>query len=255
VIRVRKYAYRTEQTYLEWLARFEKFVHGRDLAQCGVEEVRAFLDDLAVQGKVTASTQRQALNALVFFYREVLDRDLGDFSDYRRASARTSLRTSMTRAECERFLAEVEGSMRLVVGVLYGSGMRLMECLRLRVKDLDVERRTITVRQGKGGKDRITMLPERFMPLLETHLKAIRSTWEQDRRAGLAGVWMPEALARKYPKAGVAWEWFWVWPSREISTDPRGWCGGIMPWTAVCSAPSSKPHCWPISRRRLVVTR
>jgi len=158
VLRVRKYTYRTEQTYLEWLTRYEKSLQGRDLIQCGAEEVRAFLDDLAVRGRVSASTQRQALNALVFLYREVLDRDLGDFSDYRRARARTNMRTSMTRSECDRFLAEVEPSMKLLVGVLYGSGVRLMEGLRLRVKDLDLERRTLTVRRGKGGKDRVTVV-------------------------------------------------------------------------------------------------
>jgi site-specific recombinase XerD len=133
VLRVRKYAYSTEQSYLDWLSRFAQCVQPRDLLECGEPEVRAFLDNLAVQGRVSAATQRQALNALVFLYREVLDRDLGDFSDYRRARARTNMRTSMTRSECDRFLAEVEPSMKLLVGVLYGSGVRLMEGLRLRV--------------------------------------------------------------------------------------------------------------------------
>lgn len=150
VLRVRKYKYRTEQTYLEWLTRYERSLRGRNPVQCGAEEVRAFLDDLAVQGRVSASTQRQALNALVFLYREVLDRDLGDFSEYRQAVGRTQIRTSMTGGELDRFMAEVDPAMKLLVGVLYGSGLRLMECLRLRVKDLDLERRTLTVRQGKG---------------------------------------------------------------------------------------------------------
>jgi integron integrase len=221
VIRVRKYSYRTEQSYVEWLARFARFVQGADLARFGATEVRAFLDDLAVRGKVSASTQRQALNALVFYYREVLERDLGDFSDYRRATGRTHLRTSMTHAECEKFLAAVEPSMKLLIGVLYGSGLRLMECLRLRVHDLDLERRTLMVRAGKGDKDRVTVLAECLIEPLRHHLSFLRALWEEDRRQGLAGVWLPEALSRKYPKAGEEWTWFWLWPSRETSEDPR----------------------------------
>lgn len=222
LIRVRKYTYSTEQSYMDWLSRFAQFIRPRDLLACGETEIRTFLDHLAVEGKVSASTQRQALNALVFLYREVLERDLGDFSDYRRAKAATHMRTSMTRPECDRFMAAVEPSMKLLVAVLYGSGLRLMECLRLRVKDLDLERRTLTVRAGKGNKDRVTVLAECVIEPLEQHLKNIREVWEGDRRQGLAGVWLPEALSRKYPKAGEAWEWFWVWPSREISVDPRG---------------------------------
>jgi integron integrase len=221
VIRIRKYAYRTEQSYVEWLTRFARFVRGNDLAQYGAGEVRSFLDDLAVRGKVSASTQRQALNALGFYYREVLERDLGDFSDYRRATGRTHLRTSMTQAECEKFLAAVEPPMKLLIGVLYGSGLRLMECLRLRVQDLDLERHTLIVRAGKGDKDRVTVLAECLIEPLRQHLKFIRGVWEEDRRQGLAGVWLPEALARKYPKAGEQWTWFWLWPSRETSEDPR----------------------------------
>jgi integron integrase len=221
LIRVRKYSYRTEQSYGEWLTRFERFVRGRDLGNCGPEEVKAFLDDLAVRGKVSASTQRQALNALVFFYREALERDLGDFSDYQRAKAKVNLRTALSRAEANRLLEEVEPAMKLLVQLLLGSGLRLNECLRLRVQHLDQDRHLIQIRGGKGNKDRMTMIPELLVGALREHLREVRKVYENDRKAGLAGVWMPEALARKYPRAGESWEWFWVWPSRETSTDPR----------------------------------
>lgn len=222
ILRVRKYSLSTERTYMDWLKRFARASRPRPPLDCGEPEIRTFLDHLAVQGKVSASTQRQALNALVFFYREVLERELGDFSDYQRAKGRTNLRTSMTQEECRRFMTAVEPPMKLLIGVLYGSGLRLMECLRLRVKDLDLERRTVDVRAGKGNKDRVTVLADAVIEPLRSHLKRIREIWHQDRSAGLAGVWMPDALDRKYPKAGESWEWFWLWPSREISVDPRG---------------------------------
>jgi len=158
----------------------------------------------------------------VFYYQQVLERDLGDFSEYRRARARTNLRTSLTRAECDRLLAEVERCLKLPIQLMLGSGLRLNECLRLRVQHLDLERRLIQIRAGKGNKDRITMIPESLVVALQEHLEDIRKVFEEDRRSHLAGVWLPDALARKYPNAGMSWEWFWIWPSRETATDPRG---------------------------------
>jgi integron integrase len=170
---------------------------------------------------VSASTQRQALNALVFFYREAMNQDLGDFSDYQRARARTNLRTSLTRTECDRLLAEIDSSVKLPVQLMLGSGLRLNECLRLRVQHLDLERRVVQIRAGKGDKDRVTMIPESLVVALRDHLVRIRKVFDEDRASGLPGVWLPEALGRKYPHAGISWEWFWVWPSRETSSDPR----------------------------------
>lgn len=225
------YSYRTEQTYLEWIERYIRFCrrgdgpgegawrHPRD---CGEEQVREFLSYLATERSVSASTQNQALNAVVFLYREVLGMSLGDFGDFARAKRPKRLPAVLTREECGLLFRSMEPPAKWVAQLLYGSGLRLSEGLRLRVKDVDFARGTVTVRSGKGDKDRVTMLPASLEPALREQLALSRRLWEQDRAAARAGVWMPEALGRKYPNAGIEWPWFWVWPSEVLSEDPRG---------------------------------
>lgn len=236
VLRFRHYSYRTEQTYLEWIQRYVRFcratvagqtVHCGSAAgwrhprECGTAEIKAFLSHLALDRRVGASTQNQALNALVFLYRQVLGVELGDFSDFARAQRPVRLPAVLTREECNQLFAQMEPPAQWIAQLLYGSGLRLMECLRLRIKDVDLARGLITVRSGKGDKDRVTMLPVILKPMLQRQLQECRQLWEADRAAKLAGVWLPDALSRKYPKAGEQWAWFWLWPSRETSLDPR----------------------------------
>jgi integron integrase len=226
------YSYRTEQTYLGWIERYIRFCRGgvdpavgaaawRHPRECGEVEIKEFLSHLATQRNVSASTQNQALNAIVFLYREVLSVDLGSFATFVRAKRNRRLPAVLTREECQRLFAQLLIPSRWIAQLLYGTGMRVMEGLRLRVKDLDFGQGVITVRAGKGDKDRSTMLPMSLEPALREQLASCRLVWERDRAEGLAGVWMPHALDRKYPNAGKEWPWFWLWPSDETSLDPR----------------------------------
>jgi integron integrase len=176
---------------------------------------------MALNERLSASSQRQALNALVFLYREVFGKELGDFSGYRRAKARTNLPVWLTREEMGRLLDELKPPWKLMAQVMYGGGLRLMELLRLRVKDVDLAQQIITVRGGKGDKDRFAPLAESLVEVLGQHLREIRVLHEQDRESNVAGVWLPDGLARKYPKAGEEWVWFWLWPDDHLSKDPR----------------------------------
>ena len=221
VIRYKHYSIRTEQSYVEWVRRFVSFHGRRHPREMGAEEVRAFLGYLAVELKVAASTHQQALSALLFLYREVLGVDLPWLADLDRPKKPKRTPVVLSRGEVERLLAVMEGTHALMARLLYGTGMRLMECVRLRVKDIDIERCELTIREGKGGKDRLTVLPTSLVPALQVHLARVRSLWERDQEAGRPGVYLPEALARKYPAAPKAWGWFWVFPARELSTDPR----------------------------------
>jgi integron integrase len=222
VVRRRHYSYRTEQSYLVWMERFARHVGGARLEDQGAEQIKGFLDKLALNQRLSASSQRQALNALVFQYREVLGKELGDFSDFRRAQARTHMPVWLTPEEMRRLLERLPGRWRLMAGVMYGGGLRLMELLRLRVKDVDLGQEIITIRGGKGDKDRLVPLGHASVQPLEQHLVSIRQIYEADRAAGVCGVWLPEGLSRKYPKAGEEWPWFWVWPEDQLSVDPRG---------------------------------
>ncbi|MGP8054817.1 MAG: integron integrase [Limisphaerales bacterium] len=221
VVRRRHYSYRTEQSYLVWVERFARFCRSEELQTRGVEDVKRFLDELAIQERLSASSQRQALNAVVFLLREVYGQELGDFSDYQRARVRTHLPSWLTPQEMKRLLAQLEGRWALLTCVAFGSGLRLMELLRLRVKDVDLEKEIITVRAGKGDKDRLVPLAHVVVEPLRAHLSRVRQWYEADRQGGVAGVWLPEGLERKYPKAGEEWPWFWVWPDDHLSTDPR----------------------------------
>ena len=220
-IRVRHYSRRAERAYTYWIARFVRFTGRRHPREVGAPEVEAFLTDLAVNGKVSAPTQTQALSALLFLYREVLGVDLPWLDGLVRAKPSKHVPTVLTPSETSRLLARIEGTYGLMARLLYGSGMRLMECVRLRVKDLDFERREIVVRQGKGGKDRVTMLPASLVVPLQEQLARVRVLFDADRERGLPGVAMPDALERKYPGAALSWAWFWVFPARDVSVDSR----------------------------------
>lgn len=220
-LRLLHYSWRTEQTYRGWAWKFIRFLGSRPLSAVTGAEVGAFLSRLAVEERVAASTQKQALNALVFLLRESEKKELGDFGEFQRARRRVRVPVVLSRNECQQLFEAMEGTARLMAEVMYGSGLRLMELLRLRVKDLDLERRQVVVREGKGAKDRVTVLPERLVEPLAAHRERLRRLHAQDRQASVPGVWLPEALERKWPKAGESWEWQWFWPSRQLMHDPR----------------------------------
>jgi integron integrase len=192
--------------------------HPREL---GAMEVKAFLSHLAVVGKVAASTQNQALNALVFLYREVLHQSLEGLEDRVRALRPARLPVVLSPQEVKKLLAGMKGTHQLMGRLLYGTGLRLMECLRLRVKDIDFEQNQIVVRSGKGNKDRVTMLPHRLKESLWIHLERVRLLHQGDLAEGLGQVYLPEGLMRKYPNAAAEWGWQWAFPSQSVSVDPR----------------------------------
>ena len=226
LLQTRHYARRTVKTYEQWLRRYLRFHGLRHPREMGSAEVNAFLTHLAVEEQVSASTQNQALAALLFLYRDLLERDL-ELEGVIRARTRQRIPVVLSEAEVRAVREQLEGEPALVVGLLYGSGLRLMEALRLRVKDLDLERRELTVRDGKGGKDRLTMLPQSLVPALQEHLLGVRSLHRRDLAAGWGRVLMPYALDRKYPNASREWAWQWVfpqqnrWRDRESGTQGR----------------------------------
>ena len=220
-VRVKHYSIRTEQAYVDWVRRFVVFSGMRHPRELGRGEVEAFLTHLAVAGRVSASTQNQAKSALLFLYKEVLGAELPWLDGIESAKRPARLPVVLTPAEVEAVLAPVTGTTGLILRLLYGTGMRIMECLRLRVKDVDFARREILVRDGKGAKDRVTMLPMRLSLPLREHIVRVRRLYEADRASGVAGVYLPFALARKYPNADREWAWQYVFPSRQLSVDPR----------------------------------
>ena len=226
-IRSRHYEWRTEQAYRMWARRFADWLAGRQQTVFSATEIelRDFLSDLATGRRAAVATQRQALNALVFLVREALGRHFGDFGGFTRPTRGPRLPVVLSPGECLRLLQALEGTAQLMAELMYGSGVRLMELLRLRVKDVDIERRQLVVRAGKGGKDRITVLPEVLVERLLAHRERLRVVHDQDRQASLPGVWLPEGLDQKYPQAGKSWEWQWFFPSRQMMRDPRS--GGL----------------------------
>jgi integron integrase len=223
-LRSRHYEWRTEQAYRMWAGRFADWLEkrrGSTVLSAGEIELRDFLSDLATRQRVAVATQRQALNAVVFLVREALGRSLADFSDYTRGRAVKRVPVVLSREECQRLLGALEGTTRLMAELMYGSGVRLMELLRLRVKDVDVDRRQLIVRAGKGGKDRVTIVPDALVERLLAHRERLRSLHAEDQQADAPGVWLPEGLDRKFPQAGKAWEWQWFFPSRQRMKDPR----------------------------------
>jgi integron integrase len=219
-IRLKHYSIRTEQSYINWIKRYIFFHNVRHPDEMGAAEVEAFLTHLAVNENVAASTQNQALSALLFLYREVLKKDLGPI-DALRAKKPKRLPTVLTKEEVHRVLGELSGMYRLTAKLLYGSGLRLMECLRLRVKDVDFAQRVIIVRDGKGEQDRVTMLPHNLITPLQEHLLRVKRLHEEDLAKGHGTVYLPYALERKYPNANQEWIWQYVFPSGRLSVDPR----------------------------------
>ncbi len=221
VIRFKHYSIRTEDAYVQWIKRFIFFHGKRHPREMGATEIEAFLTDLAVRGKVAASTQNQALNALVFLYQKVLHIELGEFSA-ERARRPDRLPVVLTKAETANLLAAMKpGTIGLMARLLYGTGMRLMECVRLRVKDLLFEENQILVRDGKGFKDRVTLLPSSVKAELAAHLERVKLLHQSDLKAGAGEVYLPYALARKYPQAAREWGWQYVFPAIHLSPDPR----------------------------------
>ena len=220
-IRVKHYSIRTEQAYVDWIRRFIRHFGKRHPKDMGAEEISAFLSHLAVVGHVSASTQNQAKSALLFLYKEVLALELPWLNKVESAKAPKRLPVVLTRDEVMAVLSRLEGSHSLIARLLYGTGLRIMECLRLRVKDIDFACGEILVRDGKGAKDRVTMLPESLASALQAHLVRVRELHRQDVEAGHGEVYLPYALDRKYPSAGREWMWQYVFPSASLSVDPR----------------------------------
>jgi integron integrase len=224
VVRQRNYSIRTEQAYLSWVCRFLLFAGDKDIEALGEADIVAFLQDLAVRGQVAASTQNQALNALIFFFSQALKREIGNLGDFVRAKRPRRLPVVLSRMEAGRLLAELEKMSDLhylMAALLYGTGMRLMECVRLRVQDIDCDQNLIMIRAGKGQKDRFVPLPRSLRELLANHLDEIRRLHQEDLAQGLGEVFLPDALARKDPNAPKEWIWQYVFPSGRLSQDPR----------------------------------
>jgi integron integrase len=221
-LRARHYSYRTEENYVAWIRRFILFHGKRHPDLMGVDEINAFVTHLAAHDDVAASTQNQALAAILFLYRAVLEVPLARPEVLVRAREPDRLPVVLSRDEVRAVLSRLKGTTQLVALLMYGSGMRILEVLRLRVKDLDFPANTIVVRDGKGQKDRRVGLPKSAVSPLSIHLGLVRAQFERDVADGTAAVWMPDALARKYPNAARQWGWQWVFPAAELSTDPRG---------------------------------
>ena len=221
-IRARHYSRRTEQAYWYWIRYFIHYYGKRHPAEMGAEEVSRFLSWLATERNVAAATQNQALSALLFLYRQVLSAELPWLDRMVRAQRPVRVPVVLTEAEVRRLLEQLEGAARLMAGLLYGAGLRQIECLALRVKDIDFAYRQVLVRDGKGAKDRVTMLPEHLVQPLQAHLGRVRALHGRDLKAGFGETRLPYALARKYPRAAREWAWQFVFPSATHSADPEG---------------------------------
>lgn len=224
-IRYLHYSLSTEKTYLYWIRFFIRWHakdgqmrHPRDM---GAVEVEAFLTHLATDRKVSASTHNQALSALLFLYREVLNVELPWLDGISRPANKRRIPSVLTKEEVANLFLFLDGELLLLARLLYGTGMRLMEGLRLRIKDVDFDRNAIVVREAKGNKDRVVMLPRTLAPMLRAQMLTARAQWEADRAANRGGVESPHALEKKYPKVGYTWAWFWMFPSPTLSIDPR----------------------------------
>lgn len=220
-IRLKHYSIRTEQAYVDWIKRFILHFDKQHPKDLGAVEVEAFLTHLAVAGKVSANTQNQAKSALLFLYKEVLGVELPWLDNVQQAKVPKRLPVVLSQDEVAKILSRLEGTNHLVVSLLYGTGMRILEVLRLRVKDIDFARKEIVIRDGKGFKDRVTMLPVSLIKPLQIHLARVKSLHEADLAKGYGAVFLPFALAKKYPYAAHDWAWQYVFPSSKLSVDPR----------------------------------
>ncbi len=220
-IRFRHYSRRTEATYVDWVRRYVLFHGKRHPREMGAEHVTGFLSSLATDRHVAAATQNQALSAILFLYKEVLGIELPWLGEIARAKRPRRLPVVLTQGEAHALLVTMEGTHALMARLMYGTGIRLSECLQLRVKDVELVRHELIVRQGKGGKDRITVFPRSLVDAMAIHLNGVRAVFDGDRVARIAGVELPYALEVKKPGAGKTWSWHWVFPRDHISTDPR----------------------------------
>jgi integron integrase len=223
VMRLHHYSIHTERTYCDWIKRYIRYhtMNCREELMNGEAKVESFLTHLAVDKEVSPSTQNQAMNALIFLYKQVLKKPMDGQINAVRAAKKVNIPVVMSREEVAGIIALMEGTPQLVVKLLYGSGLRILEALRLRVKDIDYEFKQLTVRSGKGAKDRVTPFPISAIPLFQNHLSRVRVIHEQDLAQGYGEVYMPHALARKYPNASKEWRWQYVFPARNIAVDPR----------------------------------
>jgi integron integrase len=213
--------WRTEETYRGWCKRFARFVYPLTPPLAGSVEIRSFLSHLATSCRVSRSTQRQALNSIIFLFKHALKKDPGDCSGFIEGQRHRRFPSVLTRGECSQLFEKLEGTLRLMAELLYGSGLRLSELLQLRVQDVELERRQLSIRFGKGAKDRMAVIPEKLVEPLRSHFEVIRRVYDDDRAQGTPGVYIPEALERKYPMAAQSWPWFFVFPSKRLLRDPR----------------------------------
>jgi integron integrase len=234
-IRYLHYSIRTEEAYIHWVRAFVRFHQLRHPREMGAPEVEAFLSWLASERRVAVATHKQALSALLFLYQQVLELELPWLNEIGRPKSRVRLPVVLTADEVGRVLAALEPPHRLLAQLLYGTGMRIMEGIRLRVKDIDFERQALIVREGKGFKDRVVMLPASLAPALREQLARARALWAGDRAAGQGGVHMPDALDRKYPRAGESWSWFWAFPHAQLSV-------ASAPCRSCSATPTSAPR-------------
>lgn len=222
VLRYHHYALRTEESYVRWILAFIRFHDRKHPKDMGKPEIEAFLSDLAVNKRCAKSTQNQALNALVFLYKKVLDLPVAEDLSPVRSQKKVRLPVVMSRAEVAEVLAHMSGSTALMARLMYGGGLRLMEVVRLRVQDFDFDNGLLMIRDGKGGKDRSTLFAASLHEAVRAHLNETRAVFDRDVSAGVANVWLPNALAKKFPHGGKTWHWQYAFPSRNLSRDPRG---------------------------------
>lgn len=220
-LRTKHYSIRTEEVYLAWIKRFILFHNKKHPRELGASDVEQFLTHLAVQGNVSASTQNQALSSILYLYKNVLGDDLPWMKDIVRAKKPQKLPVVLTREEVQKLLLMCDPDMSLMLSLLYGTGMRILEACRLRIKDVDLNKRIITIRDGKGAKDRVTMVPEKLIPSLQQQMERALTLAADDRLKGTPGVYLPHALARKYPKAEFEIPWQYLFPAENLSIDPR----------------------------------
>ncbi len=220
-IRVKHYSIRTEQAYVDWIRRFILYHGKRHPNQMGAKEIETFLSHLAVDRNVAASTQNQALSAILFLYRDVLDKELPWLANVTRAKKPQRVPVVLSNEEVQSVLLHLEGTHLLMASLMYGSGLRLMECVRLRIKDVELSGRQLVVRNGKGGKDRVTLLPDSLQNPLKAQIGRVRALHRQDLVSGFGAVYLPFALERKYPNAPKEWAWQYVFPAADLSNDPR----------------------------------
>ncbi|MEW6377871.1 MAG: integron integrase [Thermodesulfobacteriota bacterium] len=227
-IRLRHFSLSTEKTYLGWIVRFKTFLKDRDPHSLESNDMKKYLTHLALHSRVSASTQNQAFNALLFLYRHILQKEVDDLTSVARAKQKVNLPTVLSRDEVKKLLSFLDGPHLLMAQLMYGCGLRLMECLRLRVKDVDLENDLLMVRSAKGEKDRAFMIPGKIREELTNHVASVKEIHDQDLKMGYGEVSLPDALEKKYPNAPKEWGWQWLFPAEKLSVDPR--TGKVMRW-------------------------